>query len=64
MQVDISLKPEYKFLIICVWVASFVSSFHLPDTMDILDCMTDFSPQLLLIKHNLGKRDEMKETMI
>lgn len=44
--------------------ASFVSSFHLPDTMDVLDCMTDFPPQLLLIKHNLGKRDEMKETMI
>lgn len=41
-----------------------MSSFHLPDTMDILNCMTDFSPQLLLIKHNLGKRDEIKETMI
>lgn len=44
--------------------ASFVCLLHLPDTMDILDCMTDFSPQLLLIKHNLGRRDEMKETAI
>lgn len=34
--------------------------FHLPDTMDVLDCMTDFSPKLFLIKHNLGDGDKVQ----
>lgn len=32
------------------------SRLHLPDAMDVLDCVTDFSSQLLLIKHNLVER--------
>lgn len=35
------------------------SHLHLPDTVDVLDGVTDFSPQLLLVKHNLVERGEV-----
>lgn len=32
---------------------------HLPDTMDVLNGVTDFSPELLLIKHNLKEKERL-----
>lgn len=32
---------------------------HLPDTMDVLNGVTDFSPELLLVKHNLKEKERL-----
>lgn len=37
---------------------------HLPDSMDVLDGVTDFSPQLLLVEHNLKDRNSRSVTTL